>query len=101
MIDLTVTTSEAARCLAVLHEADKPMTAADIAARLILKGCRETRRRRVRAIIQTLREEGQWIVACNADGYWLTCEESIWNDYNEGRQIEAKRVLGTAHRRQI
>jgi hypothetical protein len=100
-MDVTVTTSEAAACLRLLKAAGGFLTAADIAARLRLGGCRETGRRRVRAMIDVLRNDGQWIVGFNPEGYLLTDDRSLWAAYNEGRKIDAKQVIGQASRRRM
>jgi len=89
-----VTTKNAARCLEILKAAKKPIVAADLAGRLFLPGRRETKRRHVRAIVKHLRDNGSRVVATLQGGYMLTDDESIWKDYLEGRQIDAKRVLG-------
>jgi hypothetical protein len=95
----SITTSETARCLWILQEAEEPITAAELAHKLLLGGARESRRRHVRAIVKQLRDDGAMIVATLAGGYWLTEDADIWCEYNEGRKIDAKRVLGEAHRR--
>lgn len=89
-----VTTNELAQCLAILRDADRPMTAAQIAKRLGLPGCRETQRRRVRAMTLALRDKGCRIVANQTDGIWLARNDREWRDYLEGRKIEAKTILG-------
>ena len=89
-----VTADELAQCLAILKNADGPTTAAQIAARLGLPGCRETQRRRVRAMILTLRDKGCRIVANQTDGVWLARNDREWRDYLEGRNIKAKTILG-------
>ncbi|MCE5184961.1 MAG: hypothetical protein LLF76_02405 [Planctomycetaceae bacterium] len=94
-----VTTDLLARCLAVLRNAEGPVTAAEIAARVYLGGNRESRRRHVRAIIAELRCRGHWIVAANALGCWLTADETIWKDYLEHRTIDGRRIIGEASRR--
>lgn len=94
-----VTSHEAARCLSILESADRPIVAAELAARLFLRGNRETRRRHVRAIIKKLRDNGSMIIATLQGGYSLTGDEQLWKDYLEGRQIDVKRILGEAHRR--
>lgn len=89
---------EAARCLRIIKEAG-PIAAADLAARLGAAGKRETQRRHVRAIVQHLRNScGAMIVANLADGYFVTDDRKIWQDYLNGRQIDAKKVLGRTHR---
>lgn len=93
--------SECQKCLKLLQSADGPLVAADIAARLHLSGSRETQRRRVRGIVQQLRDDGNWIVACGNSGYWLTQDARVWKDYQEGRKIDAKRIIGESHRKQM
>jgi len=94
-----VTAEEAARCLRVLQDIAKPIVAADLAKKLALGGSRETQRRHVRAVIEHLRDNGSMVVATRQQGYWLTEDEGLWKDYLEGRQIDAKRVLGETHKR--
>jgi len=96
---LLITTSEAARCLRILAEQAAPIVAADLASRLRIAGTRETQRRRVREIIKHLRENGSRIVATNREGYWLTEEDATWAEYNEGRSIDAKRILAETYER--
>jgi len=92
------TTEENARCLEALEGAEAPMTAMQIAAWLRLTGSRETQRRRVRAIVEVLRNQGSMIVATQQYGYWLTDDAKIYADYLAGRQIDAKKVLGKTHK---
>lgn len=99
MSQVNVTSDEPARCLQVLKQAAEPIVAADIACRLGLGGKRETQRRHVRAIVKRLRGVGSMVVATLNGGYWLTADEKIWTDYLEGRKIDAKRIIGEAHRR--
>lgn len=99
MRQVDVTSDEPARCLGVLKQAARPVVAADIACRLGLGGKRETQRRHVRAIVKRLREVGSMIVATLNGGYWLTDDEQLWKEYLEGRKIDAKRIIGEAHRR--
>lgn len=94
-----VTADELAECLTILKNADRAMTAAQIAARLGLSGCRETQRRRVRAMTLALRDKGCRIVANQIDGIWLARNDREWRDYLEGRKIEAKTILGVTHPR--
>lgn len=86
--------------LQLLQSARTPLTAAELAGRLALPGCRETQRRQIRALVAALREQGSWIVATLSGGYWLTRDAALWREYNEHRKIDSKRVLGEAHRRQ-
>ena len=95
----TITTEKQAVCLQLLKAADEPMTAAQIAAGLHLDGSRETQRRCVRGLIKQLRDEGSHVIATLQAGYWLTDDEQLWRDYLDGRQIDAKKILGETHRR--
>lgn len=95
----TTTRTEAADLLRLLKTARTPQTAADLARRLGLPGLRETQRRHIRALAEQLRSEGCWVVASDA-GYLLTTDAGVWRDYLEGRKIDGKRVIGTAHRAQ-
>jgi len=94
-----VTTSEQAGCLRILRAASEPMTAADIAARLGLGGCRESKRRRVRLIIKKLRDSGSMIGATRQGGYMITDDVSEYRDYLEGRQNDQKRIFGETHKK--
>jgi biotin operon repressor len=94
-----ITGPELAKAVSILQQAKEPMTAALLAARLGLSGCRESQRRRVRAIIEELRNKGWPIVANQIDGCWLAKNSKEWRDYLEGRKIEAKQQIGEAHRR--
>jgi biotin operon repressor len=70
------------------------MTAAEIAARLGISGNHETQRRHIRAIVKELRDNhGSMIVANTRDGYWLTTDVTIWQDYNNHIAIDAKVML--------
>ncbi len=93
------TTYELSDCLAVLTTADKPLTAAEIAAKLGLAGCRETQRRRVRAFIKLLRDKGCQIIATQQDGYSVAKNDRMCWGYLDSRQIYAKRLLGVTHKR--
>jgi biotin operon repressor len=77
----------------ILLNADKPLVAADLAQRLHLIGSRETQRRKVRALIKKLRDEGNWIIATIWEGYKLTKDFSEWREYNERCTIGAKRIF--------
>ncbi len=95
-----VTINEQAACLRILKAATRPMTAANIAVRLGLGGCRETRRRHVRLIIEGLRDLGSLIVATKKPaGYGIAKDESVYKEYLIRRFIEAKRVFGDMHKR--
>jgi len=85
--------------LSLLETAAESMVAAELAKRLRLAGSRETQRRHIRAIVEHLRKNGSHIVATLTDGYWLTKDDNLWRDYLEGRQIDAKRILGETHKR--
>jgi biotin operon repressor len=99
MNGINVITSDLARCLTILKETGTPLTAAEIASRLYLPGCRETQRRHVRAIIEQLRKSGAKIIATLSEGYWLTNDLALWRDYLEGRQIDAKIILAETYKR--
>lgn len=86
--------------LVLLRQAEKPLTAFQLASRLGLSGNRESMRRKIRALAQALRNDGAWIVATIDAGYWLTEDSEVWNDWNNKKQIDAKRILGETHRRQ-
>lgn len=94
------TRDDAARLLMRLRTARMPLTAVELAGMLALPGLRETKRRHVRAIVKSLRDSGEKIVATLDGGYWLTDDPATWKEYLEGRKIDAKRVIGESHRRQ-
>ena len=96
---VNVTSPQAARCLQILEQADRAVVAIELAERLGIGGNRETRRRHVRAIIEQLRETGAMVVATLQDGYFLTEDTSLWRNYLDGRQIDAKKILGQTHRK--
>lgn len=97
MNNLNVTTEQAGRCLRLLQSAEQPIVAAKLAGMLGFVGSRESKRRHVRAIIKQLRDCGEMIVADSKGGYWLTDDKSVWKNYLEGRQIEAKKTLCDTH----
>lgn len=99
MAKINITASEAAECLRVLESATEPIVAADLARKLYLVGNRESQRRHVRAIVEHLRKNGSQIVATRRDGYSLIEDSQLWRDYLDGRQIDAKRILGETHKR--
>jgi len=99
MAKINITASEAAECLRILESATEPIVAADLARKLYLPGSRESQRRHVRAIVKHLRDNGSQIVATLWGGYFLTEDSQLWRDYLEGRQIDAKRILGETHKR--
>jgi biotin operon repressor len=91
------------RCLTLLQASDDWMTAAELASRLGIDGLRETQRRVVRDLIKQIRAAGHWVLASLTEGYYLTDNAAVWKDYLEGRQIDAKRVIGEAgrHKRMV
>ena len=100
MSKVNITTEEAAKCLRLLQAAAEPIVAAELAGKLGLSGSRETRRRHVRAIVKHLRDNsGERIIATLWGGYFLTDDEQLWRDYNDGRQIDARRILAVTHKR--
>lgn len=87
--------------LNALRRSDVPMTASQIARKIPLRGGHETQRRTIRAAIQYLRDwAGLWIIATLQSGYLLTDDPDLWRDYNEGRKIDGKKLIGKAHREQ-
>jgi len=88
-----------ATVLTLLKAADEPMTAVRIARTLNLDGGHETQRRRVREIIQELRDRGHWIIATLQEGYWLTEDAEMWKDWCDKKMIDGKRIIGEASRR--
>ena len=99
MNEPNVATEQAAGCLRILKQAERFMTAAEIACQLGIGGEHETQRRHIRAIVKQLRDNGSMIVANTQDGYWLTQDPKIWQDYNEHRAIDAKVMLAEVSRR--
>jgi biotin operon repressor len=99
MNEPNITTDQVAGCLAILKRADKFMTAAEIAGRLGIGGEHETQRRHIRALIKELRDNGSMIIANTMDGYWLTDDLVIWQDYINKRAIDAKVMLAEVSRR--
>jgi hypothetical protein len=88
-----------ANALTLLKDASKPLPAAEMASRLGIEGGHETQRRRVREIIAELRNGGHWIVANFYDGYWLTADAAMWNEFCEKKMIDGKRMIGEAAKR--
>jgi len=90
----------AVKCLQLFEGAAgvRFMTAAEIAEILCLPGNRETQRRAVRTLVEYLRERGSMIIANLTDGYLLTYDTQIYKEYLDGRQIDAKRLLGETGR---
>ena len=86
-------TDDLARLLRIFEQAEGPMTAVQIAAKLRLEGSVETQRRTVRGWVKELRDHGHWIVATLIEGYALTKNAGIWKDYSEHRTIDARRIF--------
>ena len=101
MNEPNITTDACAACLRILKAASEPIVAAELAAMMHLTGNRESQRRHVRAIIKHLRDNGSRIVATLSGGYWLTEDDEIWRDYNEHRQVDAKKIFAETHRRKM
>jgi hypothetical protein len=100
MSEPIITTDQVAGCLSILKAADKFMTAAEIAIRLGIGGEHETKRRHIRALVKKLRDShGSMIVANTRDGYWLTTDVKIWQDYINDRAIDAKVMLAEVSNR--
>lgn len=91
------TADQVATALRIIKEAG-PIKAIDLARRLGLSGNRETLRRKVRAITKRLRDSGVMVLANLNDGYFITEDKKVWAQYLEGRQIDAKKVLGQTHK---
>ncbi len=91
---MKVTTSphQQSSLLHILQQAKASVSAIDLADKLQLAGTHETKRRKIRDLIQKLRDNGHWIVASQS-GYWLTADPAIWKSYNEHRSIDAKIIL--------
>ena len=88
----------AAKCLALIRE-QGPVRAITLADKLGIIGDRETKRRHIRAIVQYLRNDcGIMLVADLMHGYFVTDDKKVWQDYLDGRQIGAKKILGVTHK---
>ena len=97
-----ITTIELNRTIGMLKSQVDFISAIDLAKKLGVCGSHELKRRHVRRIIKQLRDGGHWIVATLAGGYFLTKDELLWKNYLEGRNIDAKRIIGeAAHRKFI
>jgi hypothetical protein len=81
------------RCLTLLQDASGWLNAAEIAEKLRIPGQRETQRRVVRKLVERLRADNHFVLA-TPGGYYLTTDKALWQDYLDGRQIDAKRILG-------
>lgn len=57
-----------------------PITAVELALQACLAGSREMKRRKVRAVIEVLRDAGTRVCA-SAAGYWLARDGAEWADY--------------------
>ena len=53
----------------------------------------------MRAIVKQLRDEGAMIAATLQNGYFLTEDLQLYRDYLDGRQIDAKKVMGVTGKR--
>ena len=88
----------AAKCLALI-KSDGPIRAIALAVRLGIEGNRENKRRHIRAIVQHLRNDcGELIAADLIYGYYIAPTKEIWQMYLDGRQIDAKKILGITHK---
>lgn len=87
-----------ARLLKLLTLQHKLVQAADLALQLGLAGTRESKRAKIRSLTKDLRDSGSMIVATR-DGYWLTDDKKLFQDYLDGRQIDAKTILAKTHKR--
>lgn len=95
----TTSSQQKKAVLVLLQNSDKPLIAVDIADKVGIKGEHESKRRKVRALVKELRDEGIMIVANIDNGYWLTDEAAIWRDYNEGNKIDALKILTETNKR--
>jgi len=94
-----ITTIQLDRTLDILKSQSDFIAAIDLANKLGIEGSHELKRRHVRSIIKMLRDNGHWIIANLSCGYYLTKDVTLWQEYNQGRQIDAKRIIGEASRR--
>ena len=94
----THSSDDAAKALRILTRSTEPVPAAAMAARLGFAGCRESMRRRVRAVVTHLRNSCGVMVIGSQAGYFVTEDEKLWQQYLDGRQIDAKKVLGVTGR---
>ena len=78
------------RLLANLQDANKPITAIDLAERLELEGSRETQRRHVRILVRFLRHVGHKVCADSQAGYWLARYDGEWTKYLEAVRTRAR-----------
>lgn len=87
-----------ARCRELI-KSDGPVVAIKLADKLGIMGNREYKRRRIRAIVQHLRNNcGEKIVADISNGYYLTDDNIVFELYLKERQMSAKKVLGITHK---
>lgn len=94
-----VTSDNIAQCLLILEKEEGPILAIELAKKLGLFGSHETKRRHVRTLIKIIRDKGIMVVAIQSAGYFFTDDVTVWKDYLDGRQIDAKRILGETGRR--
>jgi biotin operon repressor len=94
-----ITTAKLDKTLDILKNAAGFMLSIELANKLGIGGSHELKKRTVRVIIKDLRDSGHWIVASVSYGYFLTKDLNLWREYNEGRQIDAKRIIGESAKR--
>lgn len=88
----------AAKCLTLIKQ-HGPILAIDLAAHLGIVGGRENMRRKIRAIVQHLRNDcGEMVCADLIHGYYIAPDKEVWQMYLDGRQLDAKKILGITHR---
>jgi len=88
----------AAKCLRLIKE-HGVILAIELADKLGIEGSRENKRRKIRAIVQHLRNDcGVMIAADLIHGYFVTEDKEVWQMYLDGRQLDAKKILGQTHK---
>lgn len=68
---------------------DLPCSASSLGTVLDIPGAHETRRRRVRELMETARETGHRVCA-NGEGYWLARSDAEWAAYTQARKSGAR-----------
>ncbi|HEB79763.1 MAG TPA: hypothetical protein ENI79_04740 [Rhodospirillales bacterium] len=70
-------------------------SAIDLAARLLIHGAHETKRRRVRELVRGARRRGMRVCA-DGEGYWLARDPEEWQAYiackKSGAKFEFKQI---------
>lgn len=90
---------QAAKVLRLITDCG-PILAADLAIKIGLQGCRESNRRKIRAIVHYLKNEnGNKIVSNFIDGYWIAADDKEWQASLDSLQIGAKKTLAVTHKK--